>query len=39
MDSKNESSLSTDSWIHYVWIIYFSQIVDYTIHEAFVYFT
>ena len=33
---KNEFALSTDSWIHYVWINYFSQIVDSTIHETFV---
>ena len=38
MEVKNEFALFTDSWTHYVWMNYFSQIVDSTIHEAFVYF-
>ena len=33
---KNEFALSTDSWIHYVWIKYYSQKVYSAIHEAFV---
>ena len=35
MDSKNEFVLSVDSWIHYVWTNYYSQITDSTIHETF----
>ena len=31
---KNELSLFMDSWTHYVWINYYSQIVHSTIHEA-----
>ena len=32
---KNEFTLSTDSRVHYVYINYYSQIIDFTIHEIY----